>query len=103
LEVNQPAAKRTVRIVNPHGVHARVATLIAEVVRGHHSKVSLRKGVERVEGTDVLQIMSLGAAPGEELLIEADGDDAEAVVDAVAALVDERFGATDAVSDEELL
>ncbi len=92
-----------VRIVNPHGVHARVATLIAEIVRNHHSKVSLRKGAERVEGTDVLQIMSLGAAPGEELLIEAEGDDAEAVVDAVAALVDERFGATDAVSEEELL
>ncbi len=91
-----------VQIVNPHGVHARVATLIAEIVRGHHSKVSLRNGAERVEGTDVLQIMSLGAAPGEELLIEAEGDDAEAVVDAVAALVDHRFGTTDAVFGKEL-
>ncbi|MDZ7616560.1 MAG: HPr family phosphocarrier protein [Patescibacteria group bacterium] len=101
--MNQLTATRTVQIINPHGVHARIATLIAEIVRAHHSKVSLTKGRERVEGTEVLQIMSLGAAPGEELLIEAAGDDAEAVVDAVAALVDERFGETDGESEPELL
>ncbi len=101
--MSQTVATRTVQIVNPHGVHARVATLIAEVVRRHQSKVSLRKGAEKVEGTDVLQIMSLGAAPGEQLQIDASGADAEAVVDAVAALVDDRYSESDATSEEELV
>ncbi len=80
---------------NRQGVHARAATLIAEVVRGFHSKVSLRKGPERVEGTDVLQIMSLGAGQGDELLLEAIGGDAEGALDALVALFDGHFGNED--------
>jgi phosphocarrier protein HPr len=80
-------------------VHARAATLIAEVVRRHQSKVSLRKGPERVEGTDVLQIMSLGAGEGDEVLLEAAGNDAEVVLDALAALFDGRFGNEDDLTD----
>ncbi len=93
--MNLPKATRTVRVVNSQGVHARAATLIAEVVRRYQSKVSLRKGSERVEGTDVLQIMSLGAGEGDEVFLEAAGGDAEAVLDALVALFDGRFGNED--------
>jgi phosphotransferase system HPr (HPr) family protein len=93
--VNQAKATRTVRVVNRQGVHARAATLIAEVVRRYQSRVSLHKGSESVEGTDVLQIMSLGAAEGEEVMLEAWGDDAETVLDALAALFNGRFGNED--------
>ncbi|MFW5693161.1 MAG: HPr family phosphocarrier protein [Thermoguttaceae bacterium] len=93
--MSEPKATRTVRVINPQGVHLRAATLIAEVVRSHQSKVTLRKGSERVEGTDVLQIVTLGAGEGDEVLLEAAGSDAEAVLAAVAALFDGRFGHED--------
>lgn len=80
-------------------MHARAATLIAEVVRHHQSKVSLRRGPECVEGTDVLQIMSLGAGEGDEVLLEASGNDAEAVLDALTALFDGHFGNEDGSTD----
>ena len=57
------------------------------------------KGDERVEGTDVLQIMSLGVGEGEELLLEAAGSDAETVLDALAALFESHFGNEDDVAD----
>ncbi len=95
LPVSEPKATRTVRVINPQGVHLRAATLISEAVRRYQSKVTLRKGSECVEGTDVLQIVTLGAGEGDEVLLEAAGSDAEAVLDAVAALFDGRFGHED--------
>ena len=80
-------------------MHARAATLIAKVVRGHQSKVSLRKGAERVEGTEVLQIMSLGAGEGDEVTLEATGSDAEAVLEALAALFEGHFDNEDDETD----
>ncbi len=93
--MNPPKATRTVRLSNPEGLHLRAATLIAELVRHYQSKVSLHKGSRRAEATDVLQIATLGAAQGEEVVLEASGDDAEAVLDALVALFRDRFGNED--------
>jgi phosphotransferase system HPr (HPr) family protein len=77
---------RTVTIVNRQGVHARFAILIAQLVRRFDAQVTLCKDAERVQGTDVLQILSFCAAEqGEQLTLEATGPEAEA---ALSALVD---------------
>ena len=73
-------------------MHLRAATLIAEVVRRHQSKVTLCKGSNRVVGTDVLQIVTLGAGAGDEVLLEAAGSDAEAALDALVDLFQGHFG-----------
>ncbi len=87
----EPDATRTVTITNSEGLHARAASLVADLVRQYGSKVRLVKNQERVEGTEVLQILSLGVAQGEELLIEAIGHDAEAVLDALEQLFTGNF------------
>ena len=87
----EASASRTVVVSNPAGIHARAATLIAELVRGFASRVILIKNHERVESTDVLQVLSLGAAPGEELILEAFGEDAEEVLDSLSRLFSENF------------
>lgn len=83
---------RTVTVVNPEGVHARAATLVAETVRRFRARIELVKGRHRVDGTDVLQILSLGAGQGEQLLLEGSGDDAEAALDALVRLFASHFG-----------
>jgi len=82
---------RTVIVVNQEGVHARAATLIAELVRSFEVKVEVVKGNDRVEAVDVLQLLSLGAQPGEKLLLEADGRDAETALDELARLFASSF------------
>jgi phosphocarrier protein len=79
-------------VVNPEGVHARVATLLARTVRRFQAKVELIKGRQRVDGTDVLQILSLGAAAGEQLQLEAVGPEAEAALEALVQLFVDGFG-----------
>ncbi len=88
----EPRPTRTVIVGNPEGVHARAATLIAGTVRRFRSKVQLVKSRHRVDATDVLQILSLGAGDGTELQLEAVGDDAEAALDALVELFRGKFG-----------
>ena len=88
-------ATRTVIVTNPEGIHARAATLIAELVGRFESHVVLVKNAERVSGSEVLQIMSLGAAPEEQLTLEATGADAERVLDALLGLFADNFGEDD--------
>ncbi len=90
--MSEARASRSVVVRNPEGVHARAATLIAELVRRFDAKVSLTKDRERVEATDVLQVLSLGVAPGEKLLLEATGRQAEEVVEALVQLIESGFG-----------
>lgn len=96
----EPNATRTVIVTNGEGLHARAATLVAELVRRFDSEVKLAKDGERVDGTDVLQILSLGAARGEQLSLEAIGHDAEEVLDALVELFAGNFVEDDEKTEE---
>jgi len=84
-------ATRTVTVANPEGLHLRAAMLIAEVARRHQADVKMTKGLDCVDAKSVLQVMSLGAYEGEELLLEAEGPGAETVIEELAQLFARHF------------
>ena len=86
-------------VTNREGLHARAATLVAELVRSVPARVELVKGTHRVDGTDVLQILSLGAAQGEELALEATGEDAFAALDSLVRLFASNFGEDESTNE----
>jgi phosphocarrier protein HPr len=88
----EPIATRSVVVTNPEGIHARAAVAIAETVRRGNSKVTLVKDRRRIEATDVLQLLTMAAAQGERVEIEATGPDAAAVLDALEPLFAGQFG-----------
>jgi phosphotransferase system HPr (HPr) family protein len=90
--MSQGSATRNVVVSNRAGLHARAATLIAKSVRQFDARVEVIKERQRVEATDVLQMLSLGAAAGEQLVLEASGPDAHRALDAVARLFADDFG-----------
>jgi phosphotransferase system HPr (HPr) family protein len=83
---------RTIVVTDPAGVHARTAVAIADIVRRSASKVILVKSSQRVAATDVLQIMSLVAEQGEQVLVEANGPDAVEVLVALEPLFAGEYG-----------
>jgi len=85
-------ATRSVIVSDPAGIHARTAVAIAEVVRRRKTPVTLIKDDRRVAGTDVLQILTMAAAQGSRVDLEAVGPAAEAVLDALEPLFAGRFG-----------
>ena len=82
---------RLVTVVNPEGLHARAATQIRTIVLRYRAQVDLIKGLEKVDATNVLQMLTLCAGPSDTLLLEASGDDAVAVLDALARLFANSF------------
>jgi phosphotransferase system HPr (HPr) family protein len=84
--MSEQKATRTVVVTDPAGVHARTAVAIAKVVRTCRSKVVLSNDFHRADATDVLQVLSLVAPCGSKVSVEAEGPDADQVVDALIPL-----------------
>jgi phosphocarrier protein len=79
------SAKRTVVLTNPAGLHARPSAAVVDAVHRFHSKVQISNGRQVVDAGSILDVLTLGAGQGTELVLTAKGPDAEAALDAVAA------------------
>lgn len=81
-------ATRTAIIGSSVGLHARPATLFVEAAEATGVDVTIgRPGTEPVDATSILGVMALGAKNGEEVVLAADGEGAEAALDSLAALL----------------
>jgi phosphocarrier protein len=66
------------------GLHARPAALFVKLASEQPAEVTVRKdGEDPVDANSILGIMTLGAAAGDELVLSAEGDGAEASLDAL--------------------
>ncbi|KHK98263.1 dihydroxyacetone kinase [Microbacterium mangrovi] len=81
-------ATRTVTIASSVGLHARPASLFVEAAADSGLDVEIgRPGQDAVDATSILGVMALGATHGEEVVLTASGDDADAVLDKLVALL----------------
>ena len=88
--------EKRVVIKNRLGIHARPATLLVHAAAKFEAEIFLSKGeVRRINGKSIMGIMMLAAEHGSELLIEAEGSDADEAVAQVAALLESDFEAKD--------
>ncbi len=84
--------EKRVVIKNRLGIHARPATLLVQAAAKFQAEIFLSKGeVRRINGKSIMGIMMLAAEHGAELLIEAEGGDADEAIEAVAALLESDF------------
>ncbi len=88
--------EREVRIENRNGLHARPAAEIVKTASRFRCEVTIRRDDMEVNGKSIMGVMLLAAEYGSTLSLRASGEDAEAAVDALAALVRSRFGERDA-------
>ena len=81
-------AERTVTIGSRVGLHARPASLFVQAATAQPVPVRVAKpGGEPVDARSILSVLALDARGGEEVILLADGDGAEAALDELAALV----------------
>jgi phosphocarrier protein HPr len=84
--------ERTVRIVNKLGLHARPAAEIVKTAARFKSDITILRDDLEVNGKSIMGVMMLAAEFGSNVLIRAEGVDADAALDALAALVAAKFG-----------
>jgi phosphocarrier protein len=86
------AASAELTIVNKLGLHARASAKLTQVASGFKSDVWLTRNGRRVNAKSIMGVMMLAAGKGSTVTVEADGEDAEAALSALRALVADRFG-----------
>ena len=79
--------ERSVTIASKVGLHARPASMFVQAVAGAGVPVTIaRPGEEPVDAASILGVMALGAKCGEEVVLQADGDGADRVLDDLVVL-----------------
>lgn len=84
--------EQAVTLSLPHGIHARPAARIGETVRGFEADVHLLQGDTRGDARSTVALLALGTSFGSEIVVQARGDDAEAALAAVVALLATDMG-----------
>jgi len=83
---------RSLKIVNKRGLHARASARFVQTVEGFDATVRVTREGSTVGGTSIMGLMMLAASPGCSIFVQADGRQADDVLDALEALIADRFG-----------
>ena len=87
--------KKTARIVNKLGLHARPAALLVSTASRFDAEIFFSKEGLRVNGKSIMGVMMLAAEKGSELVVEAEGPDEIDAVDALLKVIESGFGEMD--------
>ncbi|RSN55558.1 MULTISPECIES: HPr family phosphocarrier protein [Actinomadura] len=81
-------SERNVRIESKVGLHARPAALFVQTAAKAPMNVTVAKrGGDPVNAKSILAVLGLDARHGEEVVISAEGEDADALLDSLEALL----------------
>jgi phosphocarrier protein len=82
---------RELVIINKRGLHARASAKFVKCVERFEAEVSVSRLGETVGGRSIMGLLTLAAAQGTSITVEARGPQASQVLDALEALVSSKF------------
>ena len=84
--------RTTLSISNRLGLHARASAKLTKLAGGFRSDVFMSRNGRRVNAKSIMGVMMLAAGMGSEVELEIDGDDEQAAMAALQALISDKFG-----------
>jgi phosphocarrier protein len=82
----------TTTISNKLGLHARASAKLTKLAGSFPCEVWLAKGERRVNAKSIMGVMMLAAGLGSEVVLEAQGEREQEAIDALLALIQDKFG-----------
>ena len=79
-------------ISNKLGLHARASAKLTKLAGSFPCEVWISKGDRRVNAKSIMGVMMLAAGIGSEVLIETEGEQEQQAMDALLALIADKFG-----------
>ncbi|MBW7834843.1 MAG: HPr family phosphocarrier protein [Simplicispira suum] len=79
-------------ISNRLGLHARASAKLSKVAASFPCDVWMSRGERRINAKSIMGVMMLAAGMGAEIEIETDGEHEQEAMDALVALIDDKFG-----------
>ena len=84
--------KSTITISNKLGLHARASAKLTKLAGSFRSDIFMSRNGRRVNAKSIMGVMMLAAGLGTEIEIEVNGDDEQAALSAITALINDKFG-----------
>ena len=81
-----------IEIINKLGLHARASAKLTQIASQYPCEVWLERGGRRVNAKSIMGVMMLAAARGATVIIDTDGPEADAALQALLELVADKFG-----------
>ena len=88
-------AEATIQVRHKVGLHARPAALFVQTAAKFSSKIKVRNLTADgnfVDAKSIIMVLTLGVMKDHEVIIQTEGADAEAALDALKALIENNFG-----------
>lgn len=86
------ALTRRLTIRNARGLHARASARFVETVERFDARARVARDGHAVSGDSIMGLLMLAAGPGSTIEVTTEGPEAEALMAALEALVENRFG-----------
>ena len=84
--------EKTMLIQNELGLHARAATKLVQLASKYPCEITVTKDGHEVNGKSIMGVLMLVASKGTKVTLKAKGDKAAEAIDALAKLIDDKFG-----------
>ena len=84
--------KTTVSISNKLGLHARPSAKLTKLASTFPCEVHMARGDRRINAKSIMGVMMLAAGYGVEIVVETDGAREQEAMDALVALINDKFG-----------
>jgi len=84
--------KTSTNISNKLGLHARASAKLTKLAGSYSCEVFMSKGERRVNAKSIMGVMMLAAGLGSTVEVETNGNDEQAAMDAILALIADKFG-----------
>ena len=84
--------KKTTTISNKLGLHARASAKLTKLAGSFPCDVFLARGERRINAKSIMGVMMLAAGKGSKVVVDTEGEQAEAALAALLALIADRFG-----------
>ena len=84
--------QREVEIINKLGLHARASAKLTQLAGKFPSAVLLSRNGRKVNEKSIMGVMMLAANNGSKVILETDGAEETQAIEALAALIADRFG-----------
>jgi phosphocarrier protein len=79
--------KKNLIVKNKQGLHARPAALFVQVANKFDARITVKHGKEEVNGKSIMGILMLGAEKGSQIIIEAEGSDADVAISELEKII----------------
>ena len=84
--------ERTITVINKLGLHARAAAKFVTTASEFEAEINVSRNDRTVNGKSIMGVMMLAAAKDTEIVVTANGNDAQQAIDKIEALINDFFG-----------